>query len=176
MNLLEIQARGSFALEVAVDMDGVLADFSAKVKEIFGKEKNNIDTKELWSGIAKYDKEVEPFFENIPMMSDAKELINFVDTTFESWYILTASGYTPKNVEEQKRRWVKKTISPLVNVEVVGRSKEKSKFAHSNAILIDDRRVSIEPWVSAGGIGVLHVSAKNTISQLKDIISEKKDM
>lgn len=171
MNLFGIRGLGTSDYEVAVDMDGVIAGFEEKVREIFGKPMADIPTRQLWSGISRYDKEVEPFFETLPMMSDAKELINFVDQNFRKWYILTASGYIPKNVDEQKRRWVAKAISPRVDVVVVRKSPEKANYAHPKAILVDDRRKSIDPWIAAGGIGVLHTSAADSIAQLKKIMA-----
>ena len=52
---------------------------------------------------------------------------------------------------------------------VVDGGKEKYQYAAPNHILIDDRLVSIEPWVNAGGIGILHTSAVDTIEQLKEL-------
>lgn len=171
MILKEIKGLGNNEYVVSIDMDGVLADFDSKVKEIFGKSSSQITSQELWVGISRFDKEVEPFFENLPMIADARNLINFVDQTFVEWNILTASGYTPKNVEEQKRKWVAKVISPKVDVIVVRKSDEKAKYASPNSILIDDRMKSIGPWKEAGGIGILHSSASNTIKELQNLIS-----
>ena len=151
---------------VYLDLDGVLADFDARVNDIFGKSPSQVPSKELWQGIAHFDKTVEPFFENLPMMDDAHDLIRFVDTHFKKWAILTASGYTPKNVAEQKRKWVAKTIHPSINVIVVRKSEEKANYATSNSILVDDRMKSIQPWRNAGGIGILHTSASDSIEQL----------
>jgi hypothetical protein len=33
--------------------------------------------------------------------------------------------------------------------------------------LIDDRQKNIDAWIDAGGIGIVHVSARDTIEQLK---------
>ena len=35
------------------------------------------------------------------------------------------------------------------------------------SVLIDDRQKNIDAWIEAGGIGILHTSAANTINQLK---------
>lgn len=171
MILNEIKGLGTSKYVVSLDMDGVLADFDAKVKEIFGKSPSQIPSRELWVGISRFDKEVEPFFENLPMMGDAKKLINFVDQNFVEWNILTASGYTPKNVAEQKKKWAGKVISPKVDVIVVKKSDEKANYASSNTILVDDRMKSIGPWRKAGGIGILHTSADETIKELEQFIS-----
>ena len=44
---------------------------------------------------------------------------------------------------------------------------QKAAFAIEGAVLIDDREKNINAWVEAGGIGILHTSAANTIDQLK---------
>lgn len=171
MILKEIKGLGTQKFVVSLDMDGVLADFEGKVLEVFGKTPSEIPSRELWANISRYDKEVEPFFETLPMLPDAKELIRFVDENFAEWNILTASGYTPKNVAEQKKAWASKVISPLVDVIVVRKSEEKAQHASKNAVLVDDRMKSIGPWRAAGGIGVLHTSAKQSIMELQALIS-----
>jgi hypothetical protein len=45
----------------------------------------------------------------------------------------------------------------------------KAAYAKPNHILIDDREKSIQPWREAGGIGILHTSAADTISQLQKL-------
>ena len=48
-------------------------------------------------------------------------------------------------------------------------AKNKKDFAAPNNILIDDKPSTIDSWNAAGGIGILHTSAANTISQLKKL-------
>lgn len=170
MFLTEIKGQGSSKYEVYVDMDGVIADFEAKVKEVFGKEISDIPTSQLWKGVSRYNKTVEPFFETLPAMHDAKDLIRYVDENFSKWHILTAGGFVPKNVAEQKKKWIAKVISPQVDVIVVKRSNEKAEYANENAILVDDRMKAIGPWRSAGGIGILHTSASDSIQQLSRFV------
>lgn len=170
MRLLEIKGMGNSSYVVAIDLDGVLADFNAKVEEVFKKPIRDIPKRDLWDGISRYNKTVEPFFENLPAMSDYRELINFVDKNFSKWFILTATGNTPKDAGEQKTRWVSKVLNPVIDVVTVRKSEEKANYASENTILVDDRNKSIEPWVAAGGIGILHTSAKNSIEELKKYI------
>jgi hypothetical protein len=42
-------------------------------------------------------------------------------------------------------------------------------FANEDKILIDDMEQTIKEWKNAGGIGILHTSAADTISQLKKL-------
>lgn len=170
MKLLEIRGLGTSGYTVAIDLDGVLADFDAKVYEVFNKRIAEIPKRDLWNGISKYNKTVEPFFETLPAMNDYKTLVTFVDNNFGEWFILTATGNTPKDAGEQKKRWVAKVLSPRINVVTVRKSEEKAKYANENTILVDDRAKSIDPWVAAGGIGILHTSAQKTITELEKYI------
>jgi len=154
---------------IYLDADGVLCDFEKKVSEINGLPFHKISRGKLWSSIEKYDKEVEPFFENLEKMPDADELLNFVNNNFINIFILTACGNTPKNAAQQKRNWFRKNYPNLI-VKTVQDSKDKAKFANSNSILVDDRSKSIDPWKSAGGIGILHTSARNSIEEINMLL------
>ena len=48
-------------------------------------------------------------------------------------------------------------------------AKQKQELANPESILIDDRQINIDQWEAAGGIGILHTSTDNTISQLKEL-------
>lgn len=154
---------------IAIDADGVLANFEKKVSEINKLEFHKIPRGKLWASIDEYDKTVEPFFESLELMPDAMELMNFVRSNFINYFILTACGYTPKNAAQQKRNWAKKHFGGIV-VKPVQSSEHKAQFATPNCILIDDRNKSIDPWVRAGGIGVLHTSAAESIAKVTQIV------
>jgi len=155
---------------VAVDMDGVLADFAAGSIEMLNIDKDAVSTRTFWSTLSRYDKEVKPFFLNLPVMNDAMDLMRFVHGNFKNYYILTASGYTPKSAPEQKKAWIAKVFGPQMRVEVVQKSSDKAKFADENTILVDDRMHSIGPWRDAGGVGILHTSAAQSIQELKQLL------
>jgi hypothetical protein len=63
--------------------------------------------------------------------------------------------------------WVKRNVP---GTKLILRSAErKQEFATPNSILIDDRADNIQRWKDAGGIGIHHTSASDTIQQLKKI-------
>ena len=68
-----------------------------------------------------------------------------------------------------KLRWVEKNLK--INPDRVTFEHEKWKYAVSDDekqnILIDDFPSKIDPWDAAGGIGILHINADNTIKILK---------
>jgi len=66
-----------------------------------------------------------------------------------------------------KHKWVKRE---LPGFHLILRSPEHKKdFAAPNSILIDDREDNIDSWKKAGGIGILHKSANETIKELKKL-------
>lgn len=155
---------------VWIDSDGVIADFEALIADYVGTPFHEISKGAMWRAVERYDSEVAPFFESLPKMKDADTLIDFVKAHFVNYGILTASGHVPKNGPQQKRNWYKKHYGNII-VKVVTKSPDKAEFAKSDkCILIDDRKKSIDPWVAAGGTGILHTSAADTINQLKQIV------
>jgi len=167
MQLNEISLNETW--EIYVDSDGVVADFEALVSKHVGKPFKDITRGTLWRAVEDYDNNVGPFFEHLPKMRDADILMDFVRGNFVNVKILTASGHVPKNGPQQKINWYKKHYGHDLVVKVVTKSPDKAQYAHPRAILIDDRSKSIDPWVAAGGIGILHTSAQSTIAELKRI-------
>ncbi|QDJ96357.1 5' nucleotidase [Xanthomonas phage Xoo-sp13] len=154
--------------QIYVDSDGCLADFSAYVLQHFGKTPESLSSKEkgkFWAWLTYHDANVEKFFRNLPKMSDADILMTFLQEKFDHVKILTACGNTPKDAKEQKIEWYAEHY-PNVECIVVRKSPDKAEYAHAKSILIDDREKSINPWRAAGGIGILHTSAEDTIAQL----------
>lgn len=155
---------------IYTDSDGVVADFEKKVVEINGLPMHKITRGQLWRSVELYDRDVQPFFESLDMMPDAMELLDFIKQNFINHAILTACGYVPKGAAQQKQNWYKKHFDHALVVKTVSKSADKAAFATPNSILIDDRSKSIDPWVRAGGIGVLHTSAADSIAQIKKIV------
>lgn len=158
---------------VFIDSDGVLADFSGYCETYYGKLPEALSGSEkakFWSWVQRHNDTVEPFFESLPKMKGADELVAFCKENFAKVAVLTASGYTPKNGAEQKKRWYARMF-PGMQVIVVAKSPDKAAYATPRAILVDDRAKSIDPWVAAGGIGILHTSVDNTIAQLRAFLT-----
>lgn len=155
--------------DLYLDSDGVLADFDALAYEILGgRFIHEVPKGTLWSAVERHGS----FFESLPVMPGADRLVDFVTESglFKSVAVLTATGYTPHDAAEQKRRWYA-AWRPDLTVHVVSKSPDKAAFAHPRAILVDDRAKSIDPWVAAGGIGILHTSVDDTIDRLLQIVT-----
>jgi len=148
---------------IYVDMDGVITDFVKHTEQSFGIPFNTLlkDDDKFWELIRN---EGEKFWLEMPMMKDAKKLMNYIKD--ENVIILSSAGSATnanKNTINGKKKWMKKNFP---NVKVIIEY-HKFKYANKNAILIDDLEKNINPWRKAGGIGILHTSADNTIKQLK---------
>ena len=158
--------------DIYVDSDGCIADFNSHVKSIFGKSVEDFVKKShFWSALMYYDTHVEKFFRNLPKMDDADILMDYLQTNFNSVKILTACGTTPADANVQKIEWYAEHY-PGVDCIVVTKYPDKAQYANPRAILIDDRAKSIDPWVAAGGIGILHTSAEDTIEKINQLMLE----
>ena len=70
-----------------------------------------------------------------------------------------------------KTKWARTNLGFTPKLNLVKRV-EKQKYAKDGrnpTILIDDYEKNIRQFNSAGGIGILHTSTSNTISQLKKL-------
>jgi hypothetical protein len=159
--------------KIYVDMDGVVADFDQRFKDLSGigprefEEKYGKDA--FWDFIDEGENKLK-FWVGIPQMSDAKQLIDFVSNY--DYEMLTAPSIKKQSLMGKGLWMINQTKNglfpskPKVNYKS---AKNKKDFAAPNHILIDDREDTINSWNASGGIGILHTSASNTISQLKKL-------
>ena len=149
-----------------LDMDGVLADFN---KEYTKFDPNKEDRKKFRSAVLDHN-----IFEKLDFMSDTQELLNHVSRlhgiTIE---ILTSMGthdlQQGNEARRQKQLWLDKWNIPY-KANFVRAKPEKAKFATDHSILIDDSVGCISPFIAAGGHGILHSHASETIRILDSLI------
>jgi len=158
--------------KVFVDLDGVLVDFDKQMTKIgFPREVLERDKqakRKFWQTVGWMAKNGKPFWGIMEPMPDAAQLWNYLNKQHTKPEILSATGHVGNAVEE-KHDWVKRHLGPQVKVHLTRKSSDKAQFAAPNHILIDDRAQSIEPFIAAGGIGILHKNAASTIAQLKEL-------
>ena len=153
---------------IFIDMDGVLVDFQKGISELIGHPLGSDNY-----GHSEYDRRKQELtdkrcFRKLPPMVDYHELIGYVKHTGLPWEILTAAGAVNRNiVVYDKNEWIKQYVDPYVVVTCTYSGTQKAVFASKGNVLIDDRPKNIEAWEAAGGIGILHKSAKHTIEELK---------
>ena len=159
--------------KIYVDMDGVVADFEQRFRDLSGMGPREFEEKygkdAFWDFIDEGENKLK-FWVGIPQMSDAKQLIDFVSKY--DYEMLTAPSIKKQSLLGKGLWMINQTKNglfpskPKVNYKS---AKNKKDFAAPNHILIDDREDTINSWNAAGGIGILHTSAANTISQLKKL-------
>jgi len=160
--------------KIYCDLDGVLADFAKGVKDILklehDEEKYEADPqyrKKMWKAVDDYTKSGGRLWQELDLMPDAMVLWKYI-IRYSNTEILTATGDSKYDACKQKNVWVPKHLGN-VEINCVRAAVEKSQFAADNHILIDDKEKAIKPWIAAGGIGILHTSADNTIKKLKKL-------
>ena len=141
-----------------LDLDGVLADFDRGVKAVTGKRPEELPTKVMWRELARH----RDFYGTLEFMHDAQDLWRFCEPYGPT--ILTGlplGSWAP----EQKRRWVARMLGAHVPV-ITCMARDKHRHASPGAVLVDDREKARAPWEGAGGVFVLHTSAKASIALL----------
>ncbi len=149
--------------KIYCDMDGVLVDFNKGYYELTGVdlEGRHLNDTNFWDPIneAGYD-----FWINLKWMSDGRKLWSHIEKFNPE--LLSAPSRQPDS-RIAKHDWVKREL-PGVHL-ILRSAKNKKEFASPTSILIDDREDNINDWIGAGGIGILHKNAKDTIGQLHDL-------
>lgn len=148
--------------KIYCDMDGVLVDFDKGYKELTGKEAS-FDTpkEEFWAPIQKAG---AAFWIKLQWMPDGKKLWEFIKPYNPD---LLSAPSRDESSKIGKFVWVKRNV-PGTKL-ILRQAERKQEFATPNSILIDDRADNIQRWKDAGGIGIVHTSAADTIQQLKDL-------
>lgn len=150
--------------KIYCDMDGVIVDFDKGYFKLTGHRLDGTHRSDnhFWDPIneAGYD-----FWINLEWIKpDGHTLWEYIKKHNPT--ILSAPSNRPES-RVAKHDWVEREL-PGVHL-ILRSAKHKKDFAEPNAILIDDRLDNIEGWREKGGIGIHHVSAKDTIEQLEDL-------
>lgn len=157
--------------QIFCDMDGVLADFDRKKLEVFGKL--DVADSHMWPII---HKDYPFWFYDLEPMKDMEVLRKFLHP--HKPIVLTATPNPKWNLKRirdvtyQKQEWVRWKVDGGWATIVCLRSQKKD-WATPESILIDDHGGNVKAFVKAGGIGILHTSAQQTIKQLTEIFGEK---
>lgn len=175
MRIIDITNEGESLhnLLIYVDLDGVLVDFNKFAREVIGCNVADFEADKqikrlFWSRVNNRHKEGKPFFGAMDPLPDVFVLWDYVKKYDP--IILSATGRT-KNAGNEKRDWVKRHLGQRAadTALFVESAQDKAQYANRNSILIDDRTKAIQPWIDAGGIGIHHISASDSIQQLKKL-------
>lgn len=159
---------------VFLDMDGVLCTFEEDFIRLTGKHpdvyEEEFGEKKYWNFILDQG---SSFWEKLTPTSDMEELKSYVFSHFLRIGILSSSSkknHGSNVVKQGKLKWLKNhgflDKIPNNNVIIVDSAQDKKRHAWNNKILVDDYDKNVKSWVGAGGIGILHKSARNSIKEL----------
>ena len=156
--------------KIFLDMDGVLANF---VQGVEGpKYLNGPFDKQSDYDQRKVELSNAGLFFDLPPMSDMQTLVDYVKDTGIDWEILSCSGMQNRDkVAKDKFKWIRKHVDIDVLVTCTLKGKEKAIFARPGHVLIDDKASNITAWKNAGGIGIHHIHAKDTINCLTKLLA-----
>ena len=160
--------------QIFLDQDGVLADFESGLTKAVGY-KVDLTAKIDVYDIEKLKLTAQRLFRNLDPLPDAWKLVDWCINSGIHTEILTAAGTVNRTlVVKDKIDWIRRYVHPHWIVIPTFSGTQKAAFAHKNAVLVDDRQRNIDYWVEAGGIGILHKTADETIKQLDYIIGDDK--
>ena len=173
MRFDEIQRKPTLYL----DMDGVLADFFGEWARSHGVEHyKQIDKDEIKSSLDRIGQDAERFFEDLPMLPGAKELLRAAHAY--GGYTILSSPLERNEAPsiEGKRRWIANHLGDYPPNHIIF-ERNKAKYAVNNGvanILIDDYGVNVNAWEAAGGRAFKHRSRRfqESIDWLKGIKDE----
>lgn len=172
-----------------VDLDGVLADFvQGAADRGFDAGLFNLPTAQLSDEgrreqVAFYDAiAFSDFYAELPLIHDALELWNAVLphgpqilTGLPTFRHRDDARDAFEHAANQKRAWCARVLGLSEDFVICTRSRDKKNFVgqlgRTHSILIDDRKRNIREWREAGGTGILHVSAANSIDVLTECLS-----
>jgi 5'(3')-deoxyribonucleotidase len=155
-----------------LDMDGVLADFNKEYTKI---DPYKEDRKKFRSAVIDHK-----IFEKLDFMPDTQELLNHVSKLHDiNVEILTSMGthdpFQAMSAKTQKMFWLQKHNIPYRS-NFVHSKQEKAQYANPRSILIDDSVGCISPFIEAGGHGILHVNASDSIRILDSTILQLRSL
>lgn len=156
-------------LQVFLDLDGVFADFDARVKHLTGKHPSQLDRAHLWK-MVNSDKR---FFAELELIEGCMALW---EATKDLEPVFLTGAPSSRIFQQQKREWVSRIFGPEFVVHVVPK-KLKQDFSGPHKVLIDDTPENIEQWIARGGHGILHAgdhaSTVKALQQLLDIYASE---
>jgi hypothetical protein len=169
---LEEQEEGDYY--IYLDMDGVVADFDKRFKDLSGMlpqeyvDKNGLNA--FWDLID--EKHKVAFWRGIELMPGAQKLVKYIEQ--HPFEMLTAPSIKKQSIIG-KGLWVKDKVGTLYSTKPKV-TYRKAKLKHTVKpqltkydILIDDKASTIDTWNSSGGTAILYQSADQVINDLKQL-------
>ena len=156
---------------IYLDMDGVIADFTKRYKELYRMEPKDAEKKK------QFDKFFNEFiatgqFAKLDLMPGAMDGLTFLrkHLTIPTQILSsTANEARYEDISNQKLIWLQ-THGITFSANFVPGKRHKYKFAGPDKIIIDDTQSVIDQWREAGGIGILHKDWPSTLAILRQYV------
>jgi len=175
------------SIKIYFDLDGVLADFDAKIVEL--GLKTNVQMQAAAASEEEYRKintarwrkieQVADFWPNLAEMPGARKILTYAATRGElhilsktpgPWHFDDAPAYI-QSVVTDKTEWTRRHFPEFFsaeNITIATGAKNRFVGEIDGNILIDDIQDNIEKWNAAGGIGILYLNADQVIEELRN--------
>ena len=152
------------SIKLFLDQDGVLADFDARKREVFGTD--HVPDGILWNVINKY---FPKYFEELLPMGGMRQLWDFC-RSFNPTILTAIPKININQIDEQKRQWVWHWLGEEVPMIFCRRIEKQNYCTGPDCVLIDDNHKNCKEWRDKGGKAIQHVSAEKSIVHLKHFI------
>jgi hypothetical protein len=152
---------------IYLDMDGVIADFVKRYKEMYHMEPKEAEKKKEFNKF--FDEFIKTNqFATLEKMPGADIGLEFLRKSPVPTHILSSTANEERydDISKQKMIWLQ-THGITFNPVFVPGKKHKYKYAAPDRIIIDDTESVINDWKKAGGIGILHKDWVTTLAILK---------
>lgn len=148
-------------MDLFIDMDDVLCGFESHCREVFGRRlKDGEDLRDFKAKIGhtafwKAIRETKGFWESMPPNApDIIDVWNKLCDKANKIHILSSPTTRDPECIIGKNKWLDEHLPTDVPYERIF-EKKKEKYAHPNALLIDDTPNHIWEWRAAGGKAIL---------------------
>jgi hypothetical protein len=156
---------------IYLDMDGVIADFVKRYKELYHMEPREAEKKK------EFNKFFDEFiatgqFATLDLMPGAIDGLTYLrkHLTIPTQILSsTANEARYDEISKQKMIWLQ-THGITFTPNFVPGKRHKWKFAKPDTIIIDDTQSVIDDWRKAGGIGILHKDWPSTLAILRQYV------
>ena len=155
---------------IYLDMDGVIADFVKRYKEMYHMEPRDAEKKRQFDQF--FDQFIESNqFATLDLMPGSMMGLEFLRKINVPTQILSSTANEKRydSISKQKMIWLQKhgiTFTP----NFVPGKRHKWKFATPNSIIIDDTESVIDDWRKAGGIAIWHKDWPTTLAILRQYV------
>ena len=151
---------------IYLDMDGVIADFTKRYRELYKMMPREAEKNK------QFDKFFDEFiatgqFATLELMPGTMEGIEFLRKASAPTQILSSTANEARYdaISKQKLIWLQ-THGITFTPNFVPGKRLKQDYAAPDKIIIDDTESVIEQWKAKGGIGILHKDWPSTLAIL----------